>query len=58
MVFDIFNGLFDLDNDGHTDPAEQWPAYKIFEDCTGEDAPGDYSDDYPGDYSDTADDEW
>ena len=34
--FDLFGGLFDLDGDGRTDLAEEFLAFKMFEEVTGE----------------------
>jgi len=34
--FDLFGGLFDLDGDGRTDLTEEFLAFKMFEEVTGE----------------------
>ena len=36
MSDDLFGGFFDFNGDGKTDIGEEWIAYQIFKDCTGQ----------------------
>jgi hypothetical protein len=36
MSDDLFGGFFDFNGDGRTDIGEEWIAYQIFKDCTGQ----------------------